>query len=92
MSARRDYQLSGGVGNAVGLDHDEIETRVESAWFCCRLDRKELKRLSARRDGPALRHLGLWAILWSAAGRPRTCCSPRRGAFLPFLPTASSTR
>ena len=87
MRAHRGYALRGGVGDAVGLDRHEIEARVENAWFRCRVDRKELKRLSARRDGPALRHFGLWAVLLGAAGAaayvlwPSPWCVP---AFLAY--------
>ena len=82
-----EYALKGGVGNAVGLDKDEIEARIENAWFCCRVDRKELKRLITRRDGPALRHFGLWAVLLSGSGAlaflawPSPWCIP---AFLAY--------
>ena len=63
-----EYGLKGGVGDAVGLEKDEIEARVEDAWFCCDVDRKALKRLTARRDGPGLRHFGLWAVLMVGSG------------------------
>ena len=82
-----EYALKGGVGKAVGLDKDEIEARIENAWFCCRVDRKELKRLITRRDGPALRHFGLWAVLLSGSGAlaflawPSPWCIP---AFLAY--------
>ena len=68
MSEERDYGLKGGVGKAVGLDADEIEDRVETEWFSCQVDRKDIKRLIARRDGPALRYFGLWAVLMVGSG------------------------
>ena len=68
MSAGSDYGLQGGVGNAVGLDDVAIDAKVEDEWFSCRVERKELKRLTARRDGPALRHFGLWALLMVGSG------------------------
>ena len=58
MVAHSVYPLKGSVNNPVALNQNAIETRVENVWFCCRVERTELKRLSARRDGPALRHFG----------------------------------
>jgi fatty acid desaturase len=54
------YALSGGLDGAVPLDSEAVENRVERTWYSPKIDRKTLKTLMQRSDGPALWNLGLW--------------------------------
>src|SRR4051812_6335281 len=66
---RRDYSLFGKFnGRIVALDDDYIEEQVEEAWWHPAIPRKELKALMQRKDGPALRHFGLWITLLIVSG------------------------
>lgn len=64
----KKYSLSGGASGAAELTDDGFEDRVEANWYSCPVDRKELKRLIKRSDGPALRHVGLWLGLLGSSG------------------------
>jgi MocE subfamily Rieske [2Fe-2S] domain protein len=65
----RDYRLSGIVeGVAIALDDDQIEDRVEAAWWHPTIPRQELKALMQRRDEPALWHFGIWIVLLVVSG------------------------
>ncbi|MCK6627498.1 MAG: fatty acid desaturase [Anaerolineae bacterium] len=66
--AKRDYSLVGKAQNAVALNDDLIEERVEGTWWSPDIPRKELKALMVRSDGPALFHFGLWILLLIASG------------------------
>lgn len=68
LQQQRSYKLAGGSSDAVALDNDVIENRVEEQWFSCRVDRRLLKQLMQRSDGPALRNFGLWLVLLIASG------------------------
>jgi fatty acid desaturase len=61
----RDYSL-------IGRDSAEAEANGLAAaeWYSCPIDRKVLKELMKRSDGPALRDTAIWigALLLSAAG------------------------
>jgi fatty acid desaturase/nitrite reductase/ring-hydroxylating ferredoxin subunit len=66
---KRDYSLSGGLENAVALDDDQIEARMEEkTWWSPDIPREHLKALTVRSDGPALRHFGLWIALLAVSG------------------------
>jgi fatty acid desaturase len=68
-AAQKDYRLSGGSQTeAVALDANDIEDRVEQKWFSARVDRKLLKELMRRSDGPGLRNFGLWIALLVVSG------------------------
>ncbi len=67
QAIRRDYSLSGGYQDAVALDDNHIEERMEETWWKPKLPRQELKALMQRRDGPALWHFGLWFVLLAAS-------------------------
>ena len=66
--AWKTYVLGGGVDGAADLDSDAFESRVEQEWFSCTIDRKALKQLTKRSDGPPLRHFGLWLGLLVVSG------------------------
>jgi len=69
VNERRDYSLTGVVsGRVVALDDDHIEDQVEETWWHPALERKELKALMQRSDGPAIRHFALWIVLLVASG------------------------
>ena len=66
---KRDYSLAGGHERAVALDDDRIETHLEEDdWWAPRLPRAQLLALLERRDGPGLRHFGLWFALLAITG------------------------
>jgi fatty acid desaturase len=68
-AAQEKYRLSGGSQReAVALDVDDIEARVEQKWFSAQVDRKLLKELMKRSDGPGLGNFGLWIALLVASG------------------------
>ncbi|HET7412436.1 MAG TPA: fatty acid desaturase family protein [Pararhizobium sp.] len=64
----KNYALSGGWSGASEITDNGIEDRVEQEWFSCKIDRKALKKLIKRSDGPALRHFALWIGLLAASG------------------------
>ena len=67
--AWKTYTLGGGgADGAAELDSDAFESRVEQEWFSCKIDRKTLKLLTKRSDGPPLRHFGLWLGLLVLSG------------------------
>ena len=59
----RNYSLSGGHQDAVELDDDRIVERMEETWWKPKLTRQQMRAIMQRRDGPALRHYGLWFFL-----------------------------
>lgn len=54
----KNYALSGGWTGASEITDEGIEDRGEKERFSCRVDRKALKQIIKRTDGPALRHFG----------------------------------
>lgn len=67
--AWKTYGLGGGgADGAPELDSDAFESRVEQEWFSCRVDRKALKQLMKRSDGPPALHFGLWLGLLLVSG------------------------
>jgi fatty acid desaturase len=69
MADWKTYRLGGGgADGAADLDSEAFETTVEREWFSCRVDRKTLKQLMKRSDGPPLRHFGLWLGLLVLSG------------------------
>jgi fatty acid desaturase len=50
------------------LRRDGFEAEVAASWFVPAVDRKLLKSLMKRSDGPALRDHGLWLVLLIASG------------------------
>ncbi len=69
MGVWKTYGLGGGgADTAAVLDSDAFEDRVEREWFSCRIDRKALKQLMKRSDGPPARHFGLWLGLLIVSG------------------------
>ena len=63
QAIRRDYSLSGGNRDAVALDGDRIQGRLEEQWWKPRLSRRQMREIMQRRDGPGLWHFGLWFLL-----------------------------
>ena len=59
----RDYSLSGGNRDAVKLDGERIQGRLEEQWWKPRLSRRQMREIMQRRDGPGLWHFGLWFLL-----------------------------
>ncbi len=59
----RDYSLSGGHRDAVELDGDRIQGRLEEQWWKPNLSRRQMREIMQRRDGPGLWHFGLWFLL-----------------------------
>ena len=59
----RDYSLSGGHEDAVELDDDRIVERMEETWWKPKLSRQQMREIMQRRNGPAIRHYGLWFFL-----------------------------
>ena len=64
----RDYSLSGGHSDAVELDGDRIEQRMEETWWRPKLTRQQMREIMQRRDGPAFLHFGLWFLVLAASG------------------------
>lgn len=62
------YRLSGGNAQAVPLDDEIIEERMQETWWSPDIPRKTLKALMQRTDGPALFHFGLWIVLLVGSG------------------------
>lgn len=60
---KRDYSL-------VGLDTKLAQEKglATAEWYHCPIDRKEMKALMKRSDGPALRDTALWFALLLASG------------------------
>ncbi|MBL8165614.1 MAG: fatty acid desaturase, partial [Anaerolineae bacterium] len=65
---KRDYSITGGYKEIVGLEDDHLEARMEANWWQPKIARKDLKALMERRDAPALAHYGLWLVLLVASG------------------------
>lgn len=65
---RRDYRIIGGIEEAVALDGDLIEEKVEATWWSSDLHRKQLRAMMKRRDGAALWHFGIWLLLLAGSG------------------------
>ena len=63
QAIRRDYSLSGGNRDAVELDGERIQGRLEEQWWKPRLSRRQMRDIMQRRDGPGLWHFGLWFLL-----------------------------
>ncbi len=63
----RDYSLAGGNRDAVELDGDRIQGRLEEQWWKPKLSRRQMKEIMQRRDGPGLWHFGLWFLLLGAS-------------------------
>lgn len=58
-----DYSLTG------PQNEEAVRRGLASAdWYQCDIDRKTMKQLMKRSDGPALRHLGLWLALLIGTG------------------------
>ena len=68
QAIQRDYSLSGGHQDAVELDGDRIEERLEETWWKPNLSRQQMREIMRRRDGPGLWHFGLWFALLAASG------------------------
>ena len=64
----RDYSLSGGHSDAVELDGDRIEQRMEETWWRPKLTRQQMREIMQRRDGPAFLHFGLWFLVLAGSG------------------------
>lgn len=64
----QSYQLSGGASDAIALDSETIEDRIEHQWYSCSLPRKTLKELMKRSDAAGLRNFGLWLALLIGSG------------------------
>jgi MocE subfamily Rieske [2Fe-2S] domain protein len=65
MKMPRDYTVRSGFDKirAVALDDDQLEERVEGAWWSPQIERKALKALMIRTDAAGLAHFGLWFLL-----------------------------
>lgn len=61
------YALSGGLDGAVPLDSEAVESRVENTWYSPRIERKTLRALMQRSDGPALTNLVIWLVALGAS-------------------------
>lgn len=66
------YRLTAPTGQAVALEQDGVEGRVEGQWFRCEISRKRLKELMRRSDAAGFANFGPWLILlagsfWLAA-------------------------
>src|SRR5664279_3509544 len=86
VNKRRDYSLTGVVnGRVVALDDDHLEDQVEETWWHPALERKELKALMQRSDGPAIRHFALWIVLLVASGYAAVRSWKTRWAIPAFL-------
>lgn len=86
VNERRDYSLTGVVnGRVVALDDDHLEDQVEETWWHPALERKELKALMQRSDGPAIRHFALWIVLLVASGSAAIRSWKTRWAIPAFL-------
>lgn len=68
VEAQNRYRLAGGNARAVALDDDRLEERMQETWWAPDIPRQDLKALMQRRDGPALRHFGLWIALLIGSG------------------------
>lgn len=66
--AWKSYALAGDAAGASSLMRDDFEGRVEAQWFSATVDRKRMKALMKRSDGPALVHFGLWIGLMVVSG------------------------
>ena len=64
----RDYALKGAAVNATSLTRDDFEGEVEAQWFSANVNKKELKQLMRRSDGPALVHFGIWLAVLVGSG------------------------
>lgn len=60
----RDDQASDATANADG----DLGAAVAAVWYACPVNRKQLKELMRRSDGPALRFFALWLGLLVVAG------------------------
>ncbi len=67
QAIRRDYSLAGGNRDAVELDGDRIQGRLEEQWWKPKLTRRQMREIMQRRDGPAIWHFGLWFLLLGAS-------------------------
>jgi len=65
---RRDYSIIGGLEDAVALDDNNIEDKVEGTWWSPDIPRRELKAMMKRSDLPGLLHFGLWFVLLGITG------------------------
>ncbi|TGG95172.1 fatty acid desaturase [Natronospirillum operosum] len=65
QQARQEYDYS-----LTGPQSEEAVRRglASANWHRCDIDRKTMKQLMQRRNGPALRHLGLWLVLLIGTG------------------------
>lgn len=68
MTTSSSYKLSGGYADAIALDNDRIEDRVEQEWFSLTVPKKQLKQLMRRSDARGLANFGLWLALLAASG------------------------
>jgi fatty acid desaturase len=68
MTALKSYALIGDAGRANSLTNDTFEDDVSGQWFAAKVDRKVMKSLMKREDGPALRHFGVWLVLLLGSG------------------------
>lgn len=63
VAERRDYGLTGRDAQLA------VERGLAQAqWYCCPVDRKELKELMRRRDGPAVRDTLIWLSAMGISG------------------------
>ncbi len=65
---RDRYVLAGDADNKTQLTQAAFEDEVEEQWFSPEVDKKKLKALMRREDGPALRHFGIWLALLIGSG------------------------
>ena len=68
MNGSRYGLGGGGADSAPELDSDAFDNKVGQSWFSCRVDRKALKQLMKRSDGPPAWHFGLWLSLLALSG------------------------
>lgn len=68
MATVKSYALIGDAGRANALTNDTFENDVSGQWFVAKVDRKLMKSLMKREDGPALRHFGIWLALLIGSG------------------------
>lgn len=62
------YALRGEATAQSDLQNQQFDTQVSDIWFTPKVDRKLLKSLMKRSDGPALWNYGLWLGLMLASG------------------------
>ncbi|MGU7775142.1 fatty acid desaturase [Burkholderia sp. MR1-5-21] len=62
------YTLRGDEVMAGDLTEENFESRVSQTWFTPTIERKRLKELMRRSDGPSLWNYGVWIVLMAVTG------------------------